>query len=265
MIKMNSLSTRNQKSLNSFSSSKINSKSLNITSTHKKINSMNNLLNESTNKLPSLVKIVQPQNLSFNIKLGKYPPSKYKYLVKNDQMNKSLISKLYNNVNNKYSKYKINVLKANYDKMELNSENDIDKKKTEKNNNLLIKNYYSNDFNNNLSFKKSKSNLNKTYKNCINPNMIKKDKNKSPLILIKKKFYEKECGEALNRILCRPNIKNNTIKLIKLNKQYLINFEEKKSLDLVLSKFILKNSYKKIISQGTQTYVDDSLNKKKKK
>ena len=126
---MNSLSTRNQKLLNSFSLSKINSQSLNLTSTHKKINSMNNLLNESTNKLPSILHILEPNNISFNIKLGKYPPSKYKYLVKNDQKKKLLILKLYNNLNSKYSNYQINVLKVNLNRIKLNSENDIYKKK----------------------------------------------------------------------------------------------------------------------------------------
>ena len=253
---MNSLSTRNQKLLNSFSLSKINSQSLNLTSTHKKINSMNNLLNESTNKLPSILHILEPNNISFNIKLGKYPPSKYKYLVKNYQLKKSLISKLYNNINSKNSQYNINIFKPNFNKTELNSENDNDNKKNEKNNNLLIKNYSSIDIkkniNKNLSFKK-KSNLNKSFKNSINHNLLRKEKNNSLLLLINKKFYEKECGEALNKVLCRPNIKNNSIKFIKLNKQYLVNFEGKKNIKLDLSKFIIKNSQNKIVSEGTQT------------
>ena len=37
--------------------------------------------------------------------------------------------------------------------------------------------------------------------------MLRKEKNNSTLILIKEKFYEKEFGEALNKKLCRPNIK----------------------------------------------------------
>jgi hypothetical protein len=93
--------------------------------------------------------------------------------------------------------------------------------------------------------------------------MLRKEKNNSTLILIKEKFYEKEFEEALNKKLCRPNMKKNTIKLIKLNKQYLINFEEK-SKNLEFPKLIIKNSQNKIRSEGTQTYIDESLNKSKK-
>ena len=257
---MNSYITRNKKLLNSFSFSKINSQNLNLTSIHKKNISMDNLSNETTKKISSIIKNLQPKSLLYNIKLGKYPPSKYKYLVKNDQKKKLLISKLYNNINSKYSKYQINVLKVNLNRIKLNSENDIYKKKTEKINNLMNKNYYPNGLNKNLYFKKEKTNLNKTYKNCINHNMLRKEKNNSTLILIKEKFYEKEFEEALNKKLCRPNMKKNTIKLIKLNKQYLINFEEK-SKNLEFPKLIIKNSQNKIRSEGTQTYIDESLNK----
>ena len=185
----------------------------------------------------------------YNIKYEKYPPSKYKYFVRNNLLAKTFISKLHQKTNKNFFLHHSNNLKLNYFLYDNNDFNDrFQKKKVNSMKNITIRNYSSKKKINQQGKKfYSGENFIKKLKN----NNFKNIKRDNTIKFVKQKILENDFSKSIKIMI----EKYNRINILESKKIINCQFEDSKNnnSEYDLSSFFLNKSKKQIKNKGTQT------------